>query len=122
MKLFRSDTLPDQWVGEDKHGRLMVWPAKPRGWLQRTAYDGPKRGTLIEVDPAEARGTGWPGGPTGRKPRSSGPTLATPVTIRVTAEERESWERAAKDYGRRLSDWCRGELNAVAARPRGKGK
>jgi uncharacterized protein (DUF1778 family) len=46
--------------------------------------------------------------------------MAIPVTIRVTADERESWERAAKDYGRRLSDWCRGELNAAASRPRSK--
>jgi hypothetical protein len=121
MKLFRSDALPGQWIGEDRHGRLMVWPAEPRGWLKRTAYVGSKR-ALVPAEPAGARGTGWPGGPTGRKARTGGPSLPSPVTIRVTAEERKNWEQAAKDHGRRLSDWCRDTLNRESARPRSKSK
>jgi len=117
VKLFRSEALPGQWIGEDKVGTLMVWPAEPRGWSKRTGYLGPKR-ALVEVEPGAARGTGWPGGPTGRKPRTGEPSLPSPVTIRVTAVERRNWEQAAKDHGRRLSDWCRETCNREAEDPR----
>ena len=40
----------------------------------------------------------------------------------LTAEERKNWEQAAKDHGRRLSDWCRDTLNRESTRPRTKGK
>jgi hypothetical protein len=49
----------------------------------------------------------------------------TPLTIRVTAQERGAWEQAAKERDRRLSDWIRDTCNAAATndtKPRAKGK
>jgi len=122
MRLYRSKDHPGHWVGEDAHGALMLWPATPRGWLKRTSYAGSKR-QLDEVEPALARGTGWPGGGTGRRPARG--ELSKPLTIRVTDRERGAWERAAKERDRGLSDWIRDTCNAAAgddARPRSKGK
>jgi len=112
MKLFRSGDMPDHWVGEDEHGVLMVWPARPRGWLKRTAYTGSKR-SLEELEPALARGSGWPGGGRGPSPRSESGSVSKPVGLRATIEERAAWERAAGE--RNLSDWMRDTLNAAAA-------
>lgn len=112
MRLFRSQEHPDHWVGEDEHGVLMLWPARPRGWAKRTGYSGGKR-QLEEVEPALARGTGWPFGGRGPKSRSPSGVVSKTVGVRATAEERAAWERAAG--GRRLSDWIRDLLNAAAA-------
>jgi hypothetical protein len=112
MKLFRVRDMPDHWIGEDEHGVLMVWPARTRGWVKRTAYTGSKR-QLEEVEPALARGTGWPGGGRGPKSRSASGAVSKPVGLRATAEERAAWERAAGE--RKLSDWMRDALNAAAA-------
>lgn len=122
MRLFRSKDHPGHWVGEDAHGSLMTWPATPRGWSKRTGYAGPKR-QLEEVEPALARGTGWPGGGSGRKPSRGEPSK--PLTIRVTDQERGAWESTAKERSQGLSDWIRGTCNAAATeapRPRAKGK
>ena len=122
MRLYRSKDHPDHWVGEDAHGSLMVWPATSRGWAKRTSYTGSKR-QLEEVEPALARGTGWPGGGAGRLPSRGEPS--EPLTIRVTARERAAWKRAAKDRDRGLSDWVRDTCNTAAAeesRPRTKSK
>jgi len=35
MRLYRPRGVPDTFVGEDKAGALMVFPAKPRGWSKR---------------------------------------------------------------------------------------
>ena len=51
--LYRSRDLPKKWVGEDKEGSLMVWPAEKRGWSRHTAYVGPRR--TLEVGRAGAR-------------------------------------------------------------------
>src|SRR5215218_5696893 len=101
MRLYRSQEMPGRWIGEDKHGGLVHWPAIPKGWAQRTPYTGGRR-QLEELAPAMARGTGWPGG--GRGPRARGDEPSKPVTIRVTAQERASWEHAAEEHDRTLSD------------------
>ena len=115
MKLYRSREMPGRWIGEDGHGALVHWPAEPRGWAKRTPYKGGKRG-LEEVDPRLARGTGWPGGGTGRPPRQGAP--ARTFGIRASAEEVEVWKQRAKEEHKRPTVWARDELNAAAARPR----
>lgn len=111
MKLYRSREMPDHWIGEDEHGVLMLWPARPRGWMKRRGYVGGKR-QLEEIEPALARGSGWPGGGRGPKSRSGTGVISKPVGLRATAEERAAWERAAGE--RKLSDWMREALNAAA--------
>lgn len=111
-RLFRSKEHPDHWVGEDEHGVLMLWPAQPRGWAKRTGYNGAKR-QLEEVEPALARGTGWPFGGRGPKARSPSGAVSKTIALRATAEERAAWERAAGE--RKLSDWMREALNDAAA-------
>ena len=126
-KLYRSKEHPDHWIGEDEHGVLMIWPARPRGWLKRTGFSGSKR-QLEEVDPSLARGTGWPFGPVGRRPRDG--EASSTLGIRVTTSERAKWQRAADKHDRNLTVWARDELNEVAdrmlregaTRPRSKGK
>ena len=119
MRLYRSKEHPGHWIGEDAHGALMIWPAEPRGWTKRTHYDGGKR-QLEEVEPALARGTGWPGGGKGRRPKRGAP--AKGLTIRVTDGERAEWERAAEDNEKGLSDWVRDTCNREAAAPRPRSK
>lgn len=113
MKLYRSRQLPKHWIGEDKLGGLVYWPAERGGWAQRTPYTGGKR-QLEEVDPALARGSGWPGGGRGPAPRSSSGAASKSITIRVTEEERAAWDRAAHERSQRLSDWVRDTCNAAA--------
>lgn len=115
-----SKELPDHWVGEDKHGALMTWPAEPGGWAKRTAYTGAKR-QLEEVTPALARGSGWPGAGRAPKPRaSSGEASTRRLGIRATPTEYDAWEHRAQEEDKRISDWARDELNAALARPRPK--
>ena len=73
----------------------------------------PEQRQLEEVEPALARGTGWPFGGRGPKSRSPSGMVSKTIGVRATAEERAAWERAAGD--RRLSDWIRDLLNAAAA-------
>jgi hypothetical protein len=119
MRLYRSQEMPDRWIGEDKHGALVHWPVEPGGWAQRTPYTGPKR-ALEEVDPRLARGTGWPGGGTGRPPRKGSP--AQTFGIRASADEVAAWKRRADEEHKKPTVWAREELNSAAARPRGKSK
>lgn len=122
MKLYQSKELPGQWIGEDRHGALMTWPAEPGGWAKRTAYTGAKR-QLEELEPALARGSGWPGAGRAPKPRAaSGETSARQLAIRATSEELAAWERRASEENKRTSVWARDELNAAIARPRSKSK
>ncbi len=118
MKLFRSREHPDHWIGEDAHGNLMTWPAEPGGWTKRTAWTGGKR-QLEEASASEARGSGWPGGGAGRKPRSSEPSNRR-ITLRATDAEADAWERRAGEESKGVTVWARDELNAAAARPRSK--
>ncbi|HWU90541.1 MAG TPA: hypothetical protein VN253_24920 [Kofleriaceae bacterium] len=118
MKLYRARELPDAFVGEDKAGALLVFPAKPRGWGKRTPYQGSRR-TLDEISPSEARGTGWPGAIGGKTRAASGEPSVYQISVRVTAEERELWLAAAGEG--RLADWIRSTLT-VAARQRTKSK
>jgi hypothetical protein len=113
MKLFRSREMPDHSIGEDKLGGLVHWPKQRAGWAQRTPYTGGKR-PLEEVDPALARGTGWPGGGRGPAPRAASGTASKSLTIRVTDAERTAWEGAAQEHERTLSDWIRDICNAAA--------
>lgn len=124
MRLYRSTEHPGFWIGEDAAGSLMLWPATPRGWPKRVGYGGGKR-QLEEVEPREARGTGWPGGGVGRRPLRGAPSKS--LTIRVTDQERGAWEHAASVNEQGLSDWIRDACNTVAAttasaRPRAKSK
>src|SRR5262245_9604186 len=109
MRLYRSKEHPEYWIGEDEHGVLMIWPARPRGYAKRTGFLGSKR-QLEEIDPSFARGTGWPGGPRGRQPRDREP--AGTLGVRVTKTERAEWQRAADDCGRGITVWARDTLNA----------
>lgn len=118
MRLYRSREIADAYIGEDKAGALVVFPAKPRGWAKRTPYLGSKR-SLEEVSPAEARGTGWPGAIGGKPRAASGEASVYQISVRVTAEERELWLAAAGEG--RLADWIRSTLTA-AARQRVKSK
>ena len=111
MKLYRSKDLPGQWIGEDEHSALMVWKAARGGWAKRTAFTGSKR-HLEEVEPALARGSGWPGGGRGPAPRAG--VASEKLGIRVAKHERERWQHAANEAGRSLSDWIRDTLNAAA--------
>jgi hypothetical protein len=120
MKLFRPADASDHWIGEDAHGALMTWPASDGGWAKRTAYTGPKRG-LVEVEPALARGTRWPGAGRARLPRaSSGEASNERVTLRSTAAERAAWQALAESCGQGLTVWARDELNAAVARAKRK--
>jgi len=110
MKLYRPKEPPGHLVGEDRAGGLLLFPASPRGWSKRIAWQGTRR-QLEEVAPSEGRGTGWPGA-IGGKPRATTASVHT-VSVRVTTEERDLWQSAAGE--RRLSDWVRDSLNEVAA-------
>ena len=111
MKLYQSPDLPGLWVGEDGEGALVQWPAEARGWTQRTPYRGPKK-ALEQVDRGLARGTGWPGGPRGPKPR--GPSSGRDIKVRVTDAERAAFEAEAGE--RCVSTWLRELGLAVIAR------
>src|SRR5262245_20678143 len=89
--LYMSPEYIDHLIGEDEHGALVVWPCKTKGYIKRTPFTGSEH-KLVEVDRENARGTGWPGGPRGRAPRST-----TRVTVRVSDEELAAWERAARN-------------------------
>jgi hypothetical protein len=103
------------WViGEDRHGALLIFPAKVRGWASRTPFVG-SRLELEEVSPALARGTKWPGAIGGKSRDPSGAPSRT-VGIRATDDERAAWQRAADASGIRLTDWARRSLNQIAAR------
>lgn len=115
MKLYRSSDLPKRWIGEDKHGGLVHWPAEPGGWAQRTPYTGGKRG-LEEAEPALARGTGWPGGGKGRPRRAE--SLAKTFGVRASVDEIAAWSERADTEGKAPSVWARDTLNAEVARPR----
>lgn len=117
MKLFKG---PDHsvWIGEDAVGALMYWPREPGGWARRSSYTGQRR-ILEEVEPALARGTGWPGGGRAPKPRSaSGQASSEQLTLRSTPDEMEGWRKRAADDGKPLAVWGRDTLNAEAARPK----
>jgi hypothetical protein len=110
VKLYRPKEPPGHFVGEDRAGGLLLFPASPRGWSKRIAWQGTQR-QLVEISPLEARGTGWPGA-IGGKPRRTTASVHT-VSVRVTTEERDLWQSAAGE--RRLSDWVRDSLNDIAA-------
>jgi hypothetical protein len=112
VRLYRSKEHPDHWIGEDEHGALLLWPVEPKGWLRRTPYIGGKR-QLEEVEPALARGTGWPGGGHGPAPRAG--VTSRNLGIRVADHERTAWESAARASDRKLSDWIRSVCNTAAA-------
>lgn len=57
-------------------------------------------------------GRGGPREGAGRKPRGE---MATPLLIRVTEEEREAYESAARSERLSLSDWARRTLSLRAA-------
>jgi hypothetical protein len=120
LKLYRSKEHADHFVGEDQHGALLLFPAKPRGWLKRTPYVGAKR-ALEEVAPALARGTKWPGA-IGGKPRHASGQPSKPLTIRATDDERAAWQRAADERKTRLTAWAREMLNEASRPTRSKGK
>lgn len=116
MKLYKGPD-PTVWIGEDEHGALMMWAREPGGWARRTAYTGQRR-QLDEVAPSLARGTGWPGGGRGPRPRVDGEASERRVSLRATGAEVEAWGRRAAQDGKALATWGRDVLNAEVARPR----
>jgi hypothetical protein len=58
--LYVSPTLPTHWIAREGH-QIVMWPAIPDGWAQRTPYVGPTR-ALTPCDGIEAAGTGWRAG------------------------------------------------------------
>lgn len=119
MKLFRAPHHPDHWIGEEADdGALVIWPAEPRGYTRRRSWLGGRRG-LEEVESALARGTGWPGGPVGRRPRAASPSKK--FGIHSSVAEIDAWSARAATEGKPPSVWARDELNSAAeraARPR----
>lgn len=109
LKLFRSEALPDVWIGERHDGNLVQWPQKPTGYKDRTPYQGPKR-ALVPVDPRLASRTGWPGVPRGPIPRD-GNASTRQLVIRLSDSEWTRWSRGA---GRQaLAAWARERVNAA---------
>ena len=105
LKLYRSKEHPDHWIGEDKHGALLLFPSKIRGWASRTPYTG-SRAELEEVSAMSARGTKWPGA-IGGKTRDPSGKPSRIIGIRVTDAERGMWQRAANARGVSLTEWLR---------------
>jgi hypothetical protein len=117
MKLYRSPDHPGEWIGTDAAGALVRWPAERGGWAKRTPHTGGKR-ALEEVEPALARGSGWPGA--GRAPKRRDPAgkpTNTSIGVKATTEERDAWTQRAQDEGKSISGWARDTLNAEVARP-----
>jgi len=118
-KLFHCNAMPDRWIGTDEAGELVHWPREEGGWAHRTVFHMGRK-ILVEVEPALARGTGWFGAGAGRPPRGAGGIVggsaSSPVTIRATDEERQTWEAAAKKTGQKLSEWAREKLNKAASK------
>lgn len=114
LKLYRAKAHAEHWVGEDRHGALLLFPAKARGWASRTPFAG-SRLELEEVSPVLARGTKWPGAVGGKSRDPSGKPSRT-VGIRATDDERTAWQRAAEASGSSLTEWARRWLNQVAAK------
>ena len=114
LKLYRSKAHADYWIGEDRHGALLLFPAKIRGWASRTPFVG-SRLELEEVSPVLARGTKWPGAVGGKSRDPSGKPSRT-VGIRATDDERAAWQHAADASGSSLTEWARRSLNQVAAK------
>jgi hypothetical protein len=121
LRLYRSDEHPDQLVGEDQHRALVVFPATPKGWARRTPYTG-ERSKLVEISPALARGTKWPGARGGRVADPSGKPRSRFVAIMATDEQRARWAAAAAERGLTLSQWTREALDAYSAQPRKRRK
>jgi hypothetical protein len=119
MKLYKSAEYPGQWIGTDAEGALVRWPAERGGWQRRTPYTGGKR-QLEEVSSVLARGSGWPGGGTGRPPRQGASTRM--FGIRATDDEIATWTQRADEEHKRPTVWARDTLNTEAGRPRGKAK
>jgi hypothetical protein len=121
LKLYRSREHAGHWVGEDKHGALLLFPAKTRGWVSRTPYVG-SRNDLEEVSPMLARGTRWPGAVGGKARDPGGKPSRVVLGIRVTEDERETWQRAADARGLSVTEWVRVAANEAAAPRRSKRK
>jgi hypothetical protein len=115
LKLYRAKAHPDHWIGEDKHGALLLFPAKPKGWASRTPYVGSKQ-ELEEISPTFARGTKWPGAIGGKARDPSGKPSRRVTGIRGTDDERDTWQRASAAKELSLYEWIRRALNEVAAR------
>jgi hypothetical protein len=114
LKLYRSKEHPNHWVGEDRYGSLLLFPAKIRGWASRTPYTGSKT-ELEEVSAMQARGTKWPGA-IGGKTRDPSGKPSRIIGIRVTQAERETWQVAADERGVSLTEWLRMAATEMLAR------
>lgn len=112
--LYMCPQLSDRGVGTDEHGALALWPRTAGGWAFRTPYGGHRR-SLRAVDPAEARGTGWPGGGVGRR-RLAGAGRGLPLTIRIDDKRRTALQKLAAQQGQQVSDTVREGIDLVIAR------
>lgn len=92
MKLYMHPKLAATWIGEDDAGRLERFPAEAGGWARRTPWIDGRRG-LKAVEPAAARGTGWPGAGAGRRRLSASGEASVGKLIK---DAPETWGRLSK--------------------------
>lgn len=114
LRLYESRHSPDRWIGEDERGRLWSWERRPDGWAQRGPHAGRQR-NLTEVEPALARGTGWPGAGVGRR-RLAGAELGRPRTVRIDDTRWNAVMEAADRAAVGVSDWVRQAIDRELAR------
>jgi len=60
LRLYRPASVALVWVGEDEDRSLWTWPAEGGGWADRRQFAG-DRASLVEAQPHNAAGSGWPG-------------------------------------------------------------
>ena len=114
LRLYESKHYSDRWIGEDERGLLWYWERRQGGWAQRGPHAGRRR-NLTEVEPALARGTGWPGAGVGRR-RLAGAELGRPRTVRIDDTRWNAVIDAANRADLGVSDWVRQAIDHELAR------
>ena len=114
LRLYVSKYYPDRWIGEDERESLWYWERIEDGWARRGPHEGRRR-NLTEVDPALARGTGWPGAGVGRR-RLAGAELGRPRTVRVDDTRWNAVIDAADKSNVGVSEWVRQAIDRELTR------
>jgi len=114
LRLYESKHHPDRWIGEDERGLLWCWKRRQDGWAQRGPH-AERRRNLTEVEPALARGTGWPGAGVGRR-RLAGAERGRPRTVRIDDTRWNAVMDAADRADLGVSEWVRQAIDHELAR------